>query len=73
MEEIRELTPTEAATIRGGEILTLTIVLTYLAISILTVVVWKLYTSSKAKVSLPGGGLFEWTSTYLNRFSSLIN
>ncbi len=63
MSEIRKVSLEEAAKIKGGEAITLTVVLTYLAVSILTVVVWKLFTSTKAKVSLPGGALFEWSGS----------
>ncbi len=63
----------EAQSIVGGEAITLTIVITYLAISILAILVWKLYTSGKGKISLPGGFLFEWApeDTYLNPFLRL--
>lgn len=71
--DLEELSLEEASTITGGEPLTLTIVLTYLAISVVTVLVWKLYLSAKGKVSLPGGFNFEWGSTYLNPFFSLFS
>ncbi len=72
MKGYKSISMEEANLICGGEAITLTIVLTYLAISILTVVVWKLFTSGKAKVSLPGGALFEWSETYMNNFPSLL-
>lgn len=55
-----------AATLYGGEPLTLTLVLSYLAVSVMTVLVWKLFVSLKGKVTLPGGFHFEWSNIYLN-------
>ncbi|MDD2434356.1 MAG: hypothetical protein WC196_00395 [Bacilli bacterium] len=66
MEKLHELSVKEAQSVCGGEILTLTLVLTYLAVSILTVIVWKLYTANQGKVSLPGGALFQWDDTFIN-------
>ena len=51
-----------------GEALTLAIVMTYMAISLVAIVVWKLYTSGEGKISIPGGFKFEWAPTYINRF-----
>jgi hypothetical protein len=73
MENIRALTLEESAAIKGGEAITLTIVVTYLAISVLTIVVWKLYTSGKGKIQLPGGFHFEWSpGVYINRFTEIL-
>lgn len=73
MELVKELTLEEASQIRGGEAITLTIVLTYLAVSILTIVVWKLYTSGKGKIQLPGGFNFEWApGVYINKFTEML-
>lgn len=65
MDAVRKLSPEEASLVRGGEALTLSLVLTYLAVSVLTVIVWKLYTANKGKISLPGGALFQWESACL--------
>ena len=71
--KLRLVTLDEAKNIKGGEAITLTIVLTYLAISVLTVIVWKLYTSGKGKISFPGGFNFEWSpGVYFNSFISMI-
>lgn len=73
MENIRTLSLEEASNIRGGEAITLTIVVTYLAISVLTIVVWKLYTSGKGKIQLPGGFHFEWSpGVYINKFTEIL-
>jgi hypothetical protein len=73
MTNIKALTLEEASQVRGGEAITLTIVLTYLAVSILTIVVWKLYTSGKGKIQLPGGFNFEWSpGVYINKFTELL-
>lgn len=73
MEQIQQLTLEQADQIRGGEAITLTIVLTYLAVSILTIVVWKLYTSGKGKIQLPGGFNFEWApGVYINKFTEFL-
>ncbi|MDD3383268.1 MAG: hypothetical protein WC123_00165 [Bacilli bacterium] len=70
---IRSVSIEETKIIKGGEAITLTIVLTYLAISVLTVIVWKLYTSGKGKISFPGGFNFEWSpGVYFNSFISMI-
>jgi hypothetical protein len=57
MQEISEL---KRKSIVGGELLTLTLVLTYLAVALITVAVWKLFNSQKGKLTFPGGFLFEW-------------
>jgi hypothetical protein len=73
MTNLKVLTLEEASQVRGGEAITLTIVLTYLAVSILTIVVWKLYTSGKGKIQLPGGFNFEWApGVYINKFTELL-
>lgn len=67
MKEYRIISIEESKLIQGGEAISLTLVLTCLAISILTVIVWKFYTSTKGKVTFPGGFHFEWSSVYVNR------
>ena len=67
MENYQLITLEDSKKITGGEALSLTLVLTCLAISVLTVIVWKFYTSTKGKVTFPGGFHFEWSSAYVNR------
>lgn len=69
MKNIEIINKEESKSIVGGEAISLTLVLTCLAISILTVIVWKFYTSTKGKVVFPGGFHFEWSgsSAYVNR------
>lgn len=64
------LSENEQKSLYGGEVLTMTLVLTVTAIAIITVIVWKLYQSKKGKVTFPGGFLFEW-GTYINGFSDM--
>lgn len=52
----------EAKKITGGEVIAIAAVATVLAIGILTIVVWKMYTSSKGTVQLPGGFKFQWAA-----------
>ena len=44
----------------GGEPLTLTAVMTVLIIAVLTVIVYKLFTSNSGSTTIPGGFKFEW-------------
>lgn len=46
--------------ITGGEPITLTAVMTVLVIAIVTVVVYKLFTSAQGATTIPGGFKFEW-------------
>ncbi|HHU27854.1 TPA: hypothetical protein GXZ54_01705 [bacterium] len=69
--QVTPLTISEQKALYGGEAITLTLVLTYTAVAIITVIVWKLYQSRKGKVTFPGGFLFEW-GTYINGFPQLI-
>ncbi len=69
---IYELSRNEQLSLMGGEILTVTFVLTYTAIAIITVVVWKLYQSKKGKATFPGGFSFEWSSTFFNPFLEIL-
>jgi len=52
----------EMTSVHGGELITISLVATILAISILTVLVWKLYTSSKGEIQLPGGFKFNFSA-----------
>lgn len=54
--------------VAGADPITLTLVLTIMAISVMAMVVWKLFTSTKGKISLPGGFNFEWSPTYVFPF-----
>ena len=55
-----ELTLAEEQDVRGGEAITLTSIMAILAIGIVTVVIYKLFFSSKGKTILPGGFTFQW-------------
>lgn len=46
--------------IRGGEPITLAAIMTVLIIAIVTVVVYKLFTSKAGATTIPGGFKFEW-------------
>jgi len=54
------LTLEERELICPGEALTLTAVMAVLAISIVTVIVYRLLRSSKGSTKLPGGWQFTW-------------
>ena len=49
----------------AGDPLSLTLVLTYLAVALVTIAVWKLFKSNKGKLVFPGGFTFEWSSFYM--------
>lgn len=59
---ITPLTIEEEKKVTGGEIISIAAVAAVLAIGILTIVIWKMYTSSKGQVDLPGGFRFEWST-----------
>lgn len=68
-EYLEEMSIEEAKMITAGaDPITLTLVLTIMVISVMAMVVWKLFTSSKGKISLPGGFNFEWSPTYMFPF-----
>ncbi len=46
--------------VKGGEAITLTAVMAILIIAIVTVVVFKLFTSKQGSTTIPGGFKFEW-------------
>lgn len=52
----------EMSSVHGGELITISLVATVLAISILTVLVWKLYTANKGEITLPGGFKFNFAT-----------
>lgn len=54
------LNENELKSIRCGEAVTLAAVMAILVISIVAVVVYKLYTSNAGTTTLPGGYKFEW-------------
>ena len=56
---MRRLNEKELATIKTGE-LTLTAVLTVLAVSLMAVVIYKLFMSKEGSSTVPGGWKFTW-------------
>lgn len=56
---MRRLNEKELATIKTGE-LTLTAVLTVLAVSLMAVVIYKLFISKEGSSTVPGGWKFTW-------------
>ncbi len=54
------LTEAELNEIKVGEAITLTAVLAVMAISILAVVVYRLFTSKSSTIKMPGGWQFTW-------------
>lgn len=59
---MRELQQNEMAMLNGGEVLTLSAVLTVLVVAIIAVVCYRLFMSVEGSVSLPGGYKFTWES-----------
>jgi len=56
----RPLTVTECETLCPGEALALTAVLAVMAVSIIAVVVYRLFKSKKGTAKAPGGWQFNW-------------
>ena len=54
------LSKEELTSIKPGEAITLAAVIAIMAISILTVAIYKLFTSDEAVIKLPGGYQFTW-------------
>lgn len=54
------LTDAELNEIKVGEAITLTAVLAVMAISILAVVVYRLFVSKSSTIKIPGGWSFTW-------------
>ena len=57
---MEKLSLQELESIKPGEPITLTAVLAIMAVGILAVVMFKLFSSSSGKTSLPGGWSFDW-------------
>jgi hypothetical protein len=57
---IREVNHEEANKVCGGEAITIGLICAVLSIAILSVFVWKFFTSDSGKASFPGGFSFEW-------------
>ena len=55
------LTEAELNEIKVGEAITLTAVLAVMAISILAVVVYRMFVSKSSTIKLPGGWSFTWS------------
>lgn len=58
--EDRILTDEEMSLTKGGEAITLTAVMALLAIGVVAVVCYRIFTSKKGKTKLPGGFEFSW-------------
>lgn len=56
----KELTLQECENIQTGEAITLTAVMAIMAISLMAVIAYKLFTSSKGTTTAPGGWKFSW-------------
>ncbi len=57
---MRELSLYETKQIKVGEGLTVSAVMTILITAVIAVIVYRLFLSSSAKVTIPGGFKFEW-------------
>lgn len=66
---MRELTKEETLNLKGGEPISIALVMTYLAVAFVTVAIWKLYTSQDGKFSFPGGFEFQWNTTFFNHIN----
>ncbi len=56
----KELTQYECDTCITGEAISLTVVMSVMAISLMAVIVYKLFTSKKGNTTVPGGWKFSW-------------
>ena len=56
----KELTLNECEEIITGEAISLTVVMSVIAISLMAVIVYKLFTSKKGNTTVPGGWKFSW-------------
>lgn len=61
--DYKPLTPEAMHRLQPGEALTLATVTLVFTIVILAVVAYKLFTSGKAKLEIPGGYKFEWSGS----------
>lgn len=57
---MRELSEYALSQVKGGEPITLTAIMTVLVIAVVTVIVYKLFTSKAGSTTIPGGFKFEW-------------
>lgn len=57
---MRELSLNESKKIKVGEGLTITAVMAVLVTAVIAVIVYRLFLSSSASVTIPGGFKFEW-------------
>lgn len=60
MSELKTLSIDRMKMETGGEILTLTSVMAVLAIALVAVICYRIFTSSKGSTTLPGGFKFDW-------------
>ncbi len=56
----KELSMIECDEIITGEAISLTVVMSVVAISLMAVIVYKLFSSKKGTTSVPGGWKFSW-------------
>lgn len=61
--DYKPLTPEAMHRLHPGEALTLATVTLVFTVVILAVVAYKLFTSGKAKLEIPGGYKFEWSGS----------
>lgn len=57
---MRELSQYALLKVTGGEPITLTAIMTVLVIAVVTVIVYKIFTSKAGSTTIPGGFKFEW-------------
>lgn len=60
---MKVLTKEEMKMYIAGDPVSLTLVLTYLAVALVTIAVWRLFKSKKGKLVFPGGFTFEWSGS----------
>lgn len=60
---MRQLTKEEMKKYEAGDPVSLTLVLTYLAVALVTIAVWRMFKSKKGKLVFPGGFTFEWSGS----------
>lgn len=60
MNSYKVLSSFENLQVKGGEPITLMAIMTILIIAVVTVVVYKLFTSKQGSTTIPGGFKFEW-------------
>lgn len=68
MNNFRSLSIKETDEIYGGfEPISLSAVIAFMAIGLLAIIIWKLYTTNKGKLVLPGGFSVEWSPNTIVR------